>query len=1024
MLPPPMRTATTGRAGSRAKRGLGALTILSLATGTFLAQSCSSAEDPPSSTGGAGGSSLAPGELCYTPAPAQVRVRVEPSSLVLPPCKAADPTSCVSRTFTIVVDPDVCAPTPVRVESADPSVVPPIPPSSVELHKPVITTTLVGGEKTGSTTLTVRVPKGDGTDATATLAVEVIEANPVACDGAASADPLKAGSSLRGEGGLVGASISLPEGADRPKSGSFLWSVAPFKADIACAKDMTPEGYIALGPAITFGPESKALPREIPLSVPINPALMPAKARYRHLRIAYSGPGFKAPRTIPVADPRVEKVDGQWAVTFKAPRLGTYQAVVSKDAGTRTHPRRLTHRAVIGISMGGAGTAMVGLRHHDKFDVVAPLGGPVDWTYMLNYIEQSNLGGFRPIPKGTTLADIELTAASCSTGADCKPDETCIGALGLPPGKCVLMPAASDPYEHPQTFNTWWYEYPRAGNGGTFARQDYAQIFRDLALMFGNPNGENLSPGGENLPAGVHPDDPSQTGDHANGECKVTVDPLEGPDHDAQEAIANTCPAERCSHPLSLANYYDDEYNPDGAFPVISVCDGAKQNQSLTPYANTWTPEGNGYPLEVGLAVDYNGNGVRDELEPIIRAGHERWRDDGVDGIPSKDEPGYQAGVNDDPAGDDYNAQYNPSGTEGDHRRQPEEAFDDDGLDGIPGTKQQPATGWQKPGDGYDVGEGDGKFTIASGLQRFWDRDPHSIVRRMSSSVPGGELTDEALARIDVWTDGGTRDLFNFGVAAQHLAGTFAARGRDVAYLTDFTYAPGLDPTNPNGFIPSQIVYEDLQGVVFQRYGKSDPTPEDIEDGSGQHVGTALEIAGRVQGALYFIGSRWQETELRTLVAESADKPDPSLPEDHCSITGNCSLEFTSSAGRTGPVAISLPPGYAHADQQHMRYPVIYMLHGYGQAPDDLQAAIIFLRNWMNSPTESGASRLPKAILVYVDGRCRVGPTGAPECLRGTFFADSPREEGAHNETWWLELMDYVDKNYRTMDESVVDWTE
>jgi len=49
----------------------------------------------------------------------------------------------------------------------------------------------------------------------------------------------------------------------------------------------------------------------------------------------------------------------------------------------------------------------------------------------------------------------------------------------------------------------------------------------------------------------------------------------------------------------------------------------------------SWTPEGNGYPLEVGLAVDYNANGVRDELEPIIRAGHERWRDDGVDGIPN-----------------------------------------------------------------------------------------------------------------------------------------------------------------------------------------------------------------------------------------------------------------------------------------------------------------------------------------------------------------------------------------------------
>src|SRR6185369_9798939 len=129
---------------------------------------------------------------------------------------------------------------------------------------------------------------------------------------------------------------------------------------------------------------------------------------------------------------------------------------------------------------------------------------------------------------------------------------------------------------------------------------------------------------------------------------------------------------------------------------------------------------------------------------------------------------------------------YNPTGTEGDHRFQPGEPYDDFGLDGVPGTKQQPAGGWKQPGDGYDVGEGDGKFTVSSGLQRFWDRDAHSIVRRMvdPTKVPGGELTDNALARLDVWTDGGTRDLFNFSVDAQHLMGAFAARDRDVAYLT------------------------------------------------------------------------------------------------------------------------------------------------------------------------------------------------------------------------------------------------
>src|SRR6185369_1601067 len=114
---------------------------------------------------------------------------------------------------------------------------------------------------------------------------------------------------------------------------------------------------------ITFGPEGKAFNRELPMSIPVNPAIMPEKARLRHVRVAYSGPGFKAARTIPVADPRLDLVDGQWALTFKAPRLGTYQAVVRDDAGTLTRKRRLTHRAVMGISMGGGGSATFGMRH-------------------------------------------------------------------------------------------------------------------------------------------------------------------------------------------------------------------------------------------------------------------------------------------------------------------------------------------------------------------------------------------------------------------------------------------------------------------------------------------------------------------------------------------------------------------------------------------------------------------------------------------------------------------------------------
>jgi len=978
----------------------------------------------PNETSGSGGSTttsstgkLGPGELCDDPAPNVVKMRFEPKVLAVASCSSGD---CTGRNVELTLDPDICKPTKVTFTSSNADVVPAPADETFDLHKPTVALVIKGGAKEGLATITASYDAGEGLIVTTDIDVEVLAPDPIACAGTDSSDALAQGQTLAGMEGLLGASISVPERANNPDENSFIWSIDPFPVTIGCGDELTPDGYVALGPAITFGPEDKVFPRELPVSIPINPVLMPEKARWRHMEIAYSGPAFTKPRTVPVADPRVEKVGGQWAVKFQVPRFGTYQAVVRKDAGTKTFSRRLTHRAVIGVSMGGGGAAMFGMRHHDRFDVLAPLGGPVDWTWMLNHIENNHLGGFPAIPKGTTLADIQLAAKACADSSECDAGQTCMGA-NVDKGKCVALPTPKDPYEHPSTFNTWWYEYPKTGNGGSFSRRDYTQIFRDLALMFGNPNGENFSPGAENLPAGVRPDDPSVVGDHPNGECAVTIDPLDGPDHDQQQMLDQQCPAERCAHTLTLTNYFDDEYNPDGTFPVITVCDGNEQQKDLTPWSNTWHPEGNNYPLELALAVDYNGNGVRDEMEPILRAGHENWGDTGADGKASKDEAGYAPGVNEDPEGDDYQAQYNPGGAENDHRFTAGEPFEDFGLDGVQGTSQQPASGWQQPGDGYDVGEGDGKFTTTSGLATFWERDAHSIVRGWSKDVPGGDLTDDALKRIDVWTDGGTRDLFNFAVDAQHLAGAFKARGRGVQYLTTFTAAPGLDPSNPLDFVPPRIVYEDMPGVVFQRYGATEPKKADFDSGSGQHVGTVFEIASRLQTALYFIGSRWPEPELREYVEESNVDPDPDAP--NCEVGGNCTIEFTSTFGRTAPVGITLPPGYGSLKQKERRYPVIYMLHGYGQSPQDLEAAIIFLRNWMNNPIDGAGSRLPKAILVYVDGRCRV-TDGKAECIRGTFFTDSVKETGAQDEAWWLELMDYVDGHYRTMGESTTDWTE
>ena len=316
----------------------------------------------------------------------------------------------------------------------------------------------------------------------------------------------------------------------------------PFDTTIACGADSELPGARRARPGHHLRAlEDQCFPREVPLSIPVNPGLLPSTARLRHLVVAYSGPAFQKPRTIPVADAHVRAGRRQVGADVQgaAPRH-----LPGRRAGGRGHQafkRRLTHRAVIGVSMGGGGTAMFGMRHHDLFDVIAPLGGPVDWTWLLDYIENNHLGGFRPIAKGTTLADIQLAADDVhDERRRASPTRRASAPCARPmtPGKCMLMPKATDPYVHPQTFNNWWYEYPRAGNGGSFARDDYAQIFRDLALMFGNPNGDNLAPGGENLPAGVPPDDKSVVGDHPGSECAVWVDPIDCPRTDGNADTA------------------------------------------------------------------------------------------------------------------------------------------------------------------------------------------------------------------------------------------------------------------------------------------------------------------------------------------------------------------------------------------------------------------------------------------------------------------------------------------------------
>jgi hypothetical protein len=956
------------------------LSSTALATCALALSACStpSSTTPPATT-------TPPLVDCRELAAGQLRLWAEGSALHVAQGK--------SKSTVVHVDPDLCVARTVSVSIDDARVAKvSLDSSTFDIEHPTRTLRLEGLAE-GSATVTLELTDVDGKVVREGIPVVVGDERAATCSGETTA-LLEAGGRVVGVGGIAGASAAVPAYASLPATQGYRWPFTATNVTIGCGQAALPDNaLVSLSPAVRFKQQSGApwrMRREIDFRIPVNLARMPEKASLRHVEMWFSNEKFVRPRAVPVADLRLEYEGSRAFLAFKAPAYGTWEARVKTDAGTKKYMRRLTHRAAIGVSMGGAGTAIVGMNNHERWDTLAPLGGPVDLTWLLQHIGQNHTAGF-PTNDGETAP---------TTFAD--------------PRALERQEIPALPYEHRSTFNEWWYEYPKDGNGGSFDRGAYSQIFRDLGLAFGSWNGPGTVEGGETLPLGVPANDKSFLGTRNDRGCAIYGDPVSGDPFEQQARdLERTCPTQRCSNGFRALHYYDDEFNPKGKWPVISVCDGGQQQASNSPWANQFVGA-HSEPLEVALAVDYNDNGVRDANEPIIRSGHEPFRDWGTDGKPSAQEAGYAAGVNEDPAGDDYDAQFNPLGTEGNGHREESEAFDDWGLDGV---RDTPSDGKQ-----WDHGEGNGVYDEALGLRTMGKTDPHAIAMGWASPK-GGAFKGDAARRVDLWLDGGTRDLFNFGSSAQSLAGALFTTGKSTGYITSTRSLPNATRFAANNdFDPGRTAWADLPSVVFHRYGQTEPAADGtINPESGKHVGTAPEIEARLRSALYFIGSRWPDAP-RYLTPRASDAPAPGALD--CEVTGNCSFEFKATDGRRGPVTVSLPPGYAHEAMQGVRFPVIYMLHGYGMEPSSLSAAIVFIERWMNSPQYSAATRMPKAILVYVDGRCRFSTTGEPECYRGNFYTDSPRKGGVQASKWWLELMGEVDRRFRTMPESTVEFTE
>ncbi len=736
---------------------------------------------------------------------------------------------------------------------------------------------------------------------------------------------------------LAPASISLQMAATE---------VPAVDVTIACAADQVPMDFDALGPAIAFGPGATRFAREVPFTVPVNPARVPSMYELQ-AELAYTGPGAATPRIVPVANARFTS-DGR-ALSFLAMRLGTYQAVIRRGLGTRRVQRHMTYRAILGISMGAVGSSMIGTRHPDLFDAILPLGGPADSGFSGDYLHRFVFGGFCTEAQRMTLGD-----AMCASSATAR------------------VPVANDIGVAVQHFEVF-FSPPGRGTGGTFDRRARFQGFRDIAHMFGNPI-MYADPANGILPFGV-----------PAGELTRTD-------------------TDRCATPVVLGGgadtnrlFYDDEFNPAGVFPVMTFCDGP----SAPGEPGRWVPGPGNYPVEIALAVDRNRNGTRDPGEPVIRNFSEPFRDVGLDGVPSTMEAGYDARTNPDPAGDDYDRQYNPAGLEGNFLHDMGEPYDDLGLDGVacPAGRMCP----------YDFGEGNGQFDAPGGGDQSSARNP----RVLYAALPAAEAH-----RLGVWADGGVRDALQFGVNANHFVGAVAQRNVGLHYFDGFhSLITGRDiPLNTDvGFVPYDVDYEHLPAHSMLRYGFVDASMQQILDGDGAHVGTSDQITSRIQSAAWWMQSRWPNGDRRIM-------PYVAQPDNagRCANGYFCSFEFRSDrANRTGPVSVYLPPGYHRPENRAVTYPVLYVLHGYGMQPQDLLGLGFVIGTFMSSGQIAEWQRPAKFIMVFPDGRCRPGDG----CLEGTFYVDSPIGN-ARMETYFLELNEWVSRTYRARPPGDVDVVE
>lgn len=586
-----------------------------------------------------------------------------------------------------------------------------------------------------------------------------------------------------------------------------------------------------------------------------------------------------------------------------------------------------TNRAVLGVSMGAGGAGQLGLTRPELFDTIGMLGvSIVDWTYMFRGFERGYLGGF---------CDRETILANLDRVNDPEGPAFC----GPPAPEVKFTPDseswANQILEPAQDYNHW-YRWIDEGRGGSFGRDKLRESFQDIALAFGNPLFYN-----EESPY------------YAPG---LPMDYRSWTD------------AEKCNEPVNVGNLKHHVYNPEGEHPVIAFCD-TRTNQGA--FDITRPSE---IAMEIGLAVDYNGNGIRDYAEPVITMMHEPYEDTGTS------------------PGDTYDWETNPLGTAKNWRYDEGEPFEDAGLDGVPGTG--------------DYGEGNGKFDMNPNLANYFAQDPRSAIERMS---PGH------LERMHIYADAGIRDFLMSAGATNWLWGALEAKVGDKA--KDYTFFNSLTPHlgNDFDFLEADFSPQGLGQHVYLRYGDPDATEREVNRGNGHHVGTAYEIVNRFLLSLSFVQARFLDGD-HTFIDDAGDVTQLIQKFDF----------YSEALDEDRTFGVVLPPGYDAPENADKTYPVVYFLHGQGMESEELLASAILFFGYMTDSTREEQIRRRKSdwakfIIVFPDSTC-----SNDACGSGNFNANHLGIDGngpAYADSIY-ELMAHVEKSYRVAPPVVVPKSE